>query len=327
MWNETPDYSIINGDCIPALHSMAPASVDLAVFSPPFSSLYAYTDADADMGNSRESDDEFLLHFDFFARALAPVIKPGRNVCLHIQQVSRFKSIHGFMGLYDIRGAVIRKMEEAGLVYYGDVTIPKNPQAQSIRTKSACLTFANFERDSMISRPALVDYLLIFKARGANAVPIVQDPRAGGVSRDEWIQFAEGVWGPESDVSDTDLMVGLDEMYQRGEALGVWTGIKETDTLNTDAAKADEDERHVCPLQLPLIDRCVRLWSNKGETVLSPFMGVGSEGFVALRNYRRFVGTEINPRYFAVAKKNLDRMIASRGAQLGLFGGVSAVSK
>lgn len=321
MWNETPDYCILNGDCIPALLGMAPASIDLAVFSPPFSSLYAYTDADADMGNSRESDDEFLLHFDFFARALAPVIKPGRNVCLHIQQVSRFKSVHGFMGLFDIRGAVIRKMEEAGLVYYGDVTIPKNPQAQSIRTKSACLTFANFERDSAISRPALVDYLLIFKARGENAVPIVQEPGKGGVSRDEWIQFAEGVWGPEGDTSDADIMAGLDSMYQRGEALGVWTGIKETDTLNTDAAKSDQDERHVCPLQLPLIDRCVRLWSNKGETVLSPFMGVGSEGYVALRNYRKFVGTEINPRYFGVAKKNLDRMIAVRGAQLGLFAG------
>ena len=314
---ETPDYRIANMDCIPGLQSLPPASVDMAVFSPPFSSLYAYTAADADMGNSRESDDEFLLHFDFFARALAPVMKPGRNVCLHIQQVSRFKSVHGFMGLYDIRGAVISKMEAAGLHYYGDVTIPKNPQAQSIRTKSACLTFTNFERDSMISRPALVDYLLIFKAPGANEVPIVQDPAQGGVSRDEWIRFAEGVWSSD-DTSDAAL---YDAMYDRGEALGVWTGIKETDTLNTDAAKSAEDERHVCPLQLPLIDRCIRLWSNKGETVLSPFMGVGSEGYKALELYRKFIGFELNPRYFGVSKKNLDRMVMSRGAQMGMFGG------
>lgn len=164
---EAEDYRIANTDCIPALEALPRASVDLAVFSPPFSSLFAYSDADADMGNSRESDDEFLLHFDFFARALAPVMKPGRNVCLHIQQVARTRVHHGFIGLFDIRGAIIRKMEEAGLHYYGDVTIPKNPQAQSIRTKAACLTFSNFERDSAISRPALSDYLLIFKAPGA----------------------------------------------------------------------------------------------------------------------------------------------------------------
>lgn len=313
---ETSEYSIANTDCIPAMLAMPEASVDLAVFSPPFSSLFAYSDEDADMGNSRESDDEFLLHFDFFARAIAPLIKPGRNVCCHIQQVSRFKGNHGYMGLYDLRGAVIRKFEDAGLHYYGDVTIPKNPQAQSIRTKSACLTFSQFERDSMVSRPALVDYLLMFKAPGENAVPVIQDPALGGVSRDEWIQFADGVWQSD-DVSDVALFDGL---YQRGEPLPVWTGIKETDTLNTDAAKADEDERHVCPLQLPLIDRCIRLWSNRGETVLSPFMGVGSEGYKALELRRKFIGFELNDRYFGVAKKNLDRMLAERDAQLSLFG-------
>ena len=315
---QNTDYTITNMDCIPGLMSLPPASIDLAVFSPPFSSLYAYTDADADMGNSREGDDEFMLHFQFFAEALAPVIKPGRNVCLHIQQVSRFKSNHGYMGLFDIRGEVIRKMEAAGLHYYGDVTIPKNPQAQSIRTKSACLTFSNFERDSMISRPALVDYLLIFKAPGDNEVPVRQDGREGSVTRDEWIQFADGVWGPCDDTSDGKLYSG---MFDRGEALGVWTGIKETDTLNTAAAKSDQDERHVCPLQLPLIDRCIRLWSNKGDTVLSPFMGVGSEGYKALELDRRFIGFELNPRYFGVARRNLDRVLASRGAQMSMFGG------
>lgn len=188
--------------------------------------------------------------------------------------------------------------------------------ANGIRTKSACLTFSQFERDSMVSRPALVDYLLMFKAPGENAVPVIQDPALGGVSRDEWIQFADGVWQSD-DVSDVALFDGL---YRRGEPLPVWTGIKETDTLNTDAAKADEDERHVCPLQLPLIDRCIRLWSNRGETVLSPFMGVGSEGYKALELRRKFIGFELNDRYFGVAKKNLDRMLAERDAQLSLFG-------
>lgn len=283
-----PEYEIQNRDCIPAMLEMAPASIDLAVFSPPFSSLYAYTNADADMGNSRESDDEFMLHFDFFARALAPLIKPGRNVCMHLQQVSRFKSNHGYMGLYDIRGQTIRVMEAAGLHYYGDITIPKNPQAQAIRTKSHCLTFTQFEKDSSVSRPALSDYLLVFKAPGANAVPIRPE-----VTREEWIMYASGVW----------------------------TDINETDTLNTDAAKSDEDERHVCPLQLGLIERCVRLWSNRGETVLSPFMGVGSEGFSALKLRRAFRGFELNPRYYGVAAKNLARALQERDSQQSLFGG------
>lgn len=313
---ETGDYWIANTDCIPALEALPPESVDLSAFSPPFSSLFAYSDEDADMGNSRESDDEFLLHFDFFARALAPVIKPGRNVCMHLQQVARFKGIHGFMGLYDLRGAVIRKMEDAGLYFYGEVTIPKNPQAQSIRTKSACLTFSQFERDCLTSRPSLADYMLVFKAPGENAVPVVQGG-PGGVSRDEWILWAEGVWACD-DTSDVDLFKGL---WERGEPLPVWTGIKETDTLNTEAAKADEDERHVCPLQLPLIERCIRLWSNPGETVLSPFMGVGSEGYKALELRRKFVGMELNDRYFQVAKSNLDKMLAKRDAQVALFPG------
>lgn len=316
----TDDYTIQNRDCIPAMLEMPHASIDLAVFSPPFSSLYAYTDADADMGNSRESDDEFLLHFDFFCAALAPLIKPGRNVCLHIQQVSRFKGVHGFTGLYDIRGAMIRMMERAGLNYYGDITIPKNPQAQSIRTKSHCLTFTSFEKDSMVSRPALSDYLLVFKQKGTPVVPVCQaDGAPGRVSRDEWIEFAEGVWTSD-DTSDVALTEGLRAMYDRGEPMPVWTGIKETDTLNTDAAKSDKDERHVCPLQLPLIDRCVRLWSNRGDTVLSPFMGVGSEGFQALKRHRKFIGLELNPRYFGVAHKNLDRAIRERDAQQSLFG-------
>lgn len=324
MTETHPEYTIHNADCIPTMLAMEPESIDLAVFSPPFSSLYAYTEADADMGNSRESDDEFLLHFNFFCDALAPLVKPGRNVCLHIQQVARFKGVHGFTGLYDIRGAMIRLMEASGLHYYGDVTIPKNPQAQSIRTKSHCLTFTSFEKDSSVSRPALSDYLLVFKKPGINAEPIGQgDGDKGRVTRDEWIGFAEGVWRCD-DTSDIELAEGLREMYERGEPMPVWTGIKETDTLNTDAAKADEDERHVCPLQLPLIDRCVRLWSNRGDTVLSPFMGVGSEGFKALGLHRKFIGIELNPRYFGVAKNNLNRALRERDAQQSLFGAMGA---
>jgi len=361
------DYEIYNGDCIPTLMGLDPESVDMAVFSPPFSSLYAYSKADADMGNSRESDDEFLLHYDFFCRALLPVIKPGRVVVTHLQQVSRFKSVHGFMGLFDIRGAVNRVMEDAGFILHGEVTVDKDPQAQSIRTKAHALAFTQLGKDRSYTRPALADYLLIHKAPGDTAVPIKnqlspaewrkfaediktmpgsdldQDPlgwirnlidfRIGqalrnDISNADWIEWARPLWKESRNIDDVALCAGLSENHARllkdlqasGHTLPAWYGIKETDTLNTDAAKANQDERHVCPLQLPLIDRCIRLWSNKGEVVLSPFMGVGSEGVKALELYRRFVGIELNDRYFGVAERNLKATIRSRGAQLSMFG-------
>lgn len=310
------DYEIHNADCIPVLQEMEPNSVDLAVFSPPFSSLYAYTDADADMGNSRESDDEFLLHFNFFCQAVAPVIKPGRNICLHIQQVTRTKNTHGFVGLFDLRGAVIREMEKSGMIFYGESTIDKCPQAQAIRTKAHGLQFGQLHKDSLVSRPALADYLLIFKRPGITEVPVKTD-----VTNDEWIDWARPLWRESADTSDVALTEGLRSMKDNGEVYPVFRGIRETDTLNTDSAKSAEDERHVCPLQLPLIERCIRMWSNKGEKVLSPFMGVGSEGYKSLLLYRKFVGIELNPRYYSVASKNLARAVETRGAQQSLFGG------
>ena len=290
-WFTNNDYRITNGDCIDMLRDIDRHSIDLSVFSPPFSSLYAYTDADADMGNSRESDDEFLL-------------------------VSRFKTHHGYIGLYDIRGAVIRIMEKSGFRFYGEVTIDKCPQAQAIRTKTACLTFAQKERDASVSRPALSDHLVIFKAPGKNLERIVND-----VSREEWISWARPLWQEDPNVRAID---GLMEMIDAARAAGMtapfWRGIKETDTLNTRSSKSPNDERHVCPLQLPLIERCIRMWSNKGDRVLSPFMGVGSEGVKAIELHRKFTGIELNPRYFGVAKKNLDKELRARDKQTGLFG-------
>jgi len=323
-WTHTPDYNIINGDCIEQLRTIEPHSIDLSVFSPPFSSLYAYTDADADMGNSRESDDEFLLHFEFFADALLPCIKPGRNVIIHLQQVSRFKVHHGYIGLFDIRGAVTRIMEKSGFHFYGETTIDKCPQAQAIRTKTATLTFTQKERDASVSRPALADHLVIFKAPGGNQTPIKND-----VSREEWIEWARPLWSEDHRFEPSSLP-GLVEMLDEARAAGMvspfWRGIKETDTLNTRSAKSPNDERHVCPLQLPLIERCIRMWSNKGERVLSPFMGVGSEGVSAIKLHRKFTGIELNPRYFGVAQKNLRIEVDARGKQAtfgALFGGVA----
>lgn len=290
------EYELLHADCIPTMHQMAEAGrqFDLAVFSPPFASLFTYSNADADMGNSRDSDDEFLLHHGFFVRAIRPLIKPGRNCCVHVAQPTRTKNSHGFMGLWDMRGAMIKQYTEAGFIYYGDITIDKCPQAQAIRTKSHALMFVSLEKDSAIVRPALVDYLMLFKAPGVNEVPI-RPVQNGEMTREDWICWARGVW----------------------------YGIKETNTLNVALAREQEDERHLCPLQLDLIERCVKLWSNPRETVFSPFAGIGSEGHVALALGRKFTGTELKRAYYERALINLDAGIQLRvdtGRQGTLFG-------
>lgn len=291
------EWRLLNADCIPEMHAMAERGeqFDLVVFSPPFASLYTYSNADEDMGNSRDSDDEFLLHHRFFVDALLPVVKPGRNVCVHIQNPTRTKASHGAMGMWDLRGEMIRQYVDAGFNYYGEVTIDKCPQAQAIRTKSHALMFVSLRKDSAIVRPALADYVMIFKAPGQNEVP-VKSAENGEISNEDWIAWARPVW----------------------------RGIKETNTLNAALAREEQDERHLCPLQLDLIERCVKLWSNPGETVFSPFAGIGSEGHVAVSLGRRFVGTELKPAYASRAQFNLDEAIRFREetkAQMDLFSG------
>ena len=287
-------WELINGDCVPEMHRLADEGrrFDLAVFSPPFASLYTYSNADADMGNSRDSDDEFLLHHQFFVEALLRVMRPGRNVCVHVQNPTRTKASHGAMAMWDLRGAMIRQYVEAGFLYYGEITVDKCPQAQAIRTKSHALMFVSLERDSMISRPALADYVLVFKVPGDNEVPC-HPVQSGEMTREDWIEWARPIW----------------------------RGVRETNTLNAALARSDQDERHLCPLQLDLIERVVKLWSNRGETVFSPFAGIGSEGYVAVQLGRRFVGTELKPEYARRAQYNLTEAVSVvEHRQTDLFG-------
>jgi hypothetical protein len=305
------NYDIRLGDCITEMAKLKAEGfmADLSVYSPPFASLYAYSSNPADMGNSRESDDEFKLHFEFFAKGIFDLIKPGRNMCVHIQNPSRSITHHGRPGIWDLRGEMIRLYEAAGFWYYGEVTIWKNPQAQSIRTKAQALTFSNFIKDSAISRPALADYLMIFKKPGKNETPCtnkIQINEHGArerqdVTNGDWIEWAQPIWETQED--------GFLMPYP------VWYNVRETETLNTRAARSEEDERHVCPLQLDLIDRCVRLWSNEGETVFSPFTGIGSEGYQSILNRRKFVGCEIKPEYHAEAVKNCEGAIEELAAK------------
>lgn len=285
----TDDVAWYNGDSADVLTALPTASVDLSIFSPPFQSLYTYSPSERDLGNSA-TPETFWRHFGFVSRELVRVVKPGRNACVHVAQVTKTKANHGVIGLFDFRGETIRHFEQAGFTYYGEVCIDKDPQAQAIRTHSKALLFTQFHKDSSWSRPALADYILIFKAPGENAVPVVPE-----LTNDEWIEYARPIW----------------------------YGIRETETLNVVEARSEEDERHICPLQLGTIERCVRLWSNAGETVLTPFGGIASECYQAIRLGRKAIGIELKPSYWQVGVRNLKRA-ASANAELPLFAGLAA---
>lgn len=281
------NYSLYNGDAAEVLPALPGHSVDLAIFSPPFSSTYTYSPSDRDLGNVR-SDAEFWAQFTYISRELLRLMRPGRLVCVHVANLPTYEVRDGASGRKDFRGDTIRHFIEAGFVYHSEVTIDKNPQAQAIRTHSKGLLFVQLNRDAAAMWQAWADYLLVFRAPGKNDRPVATD-----LTQEDWIEFARPVW----------------------------SGIRETDVLGVHEARENDDERHLCPLQLPVIERCVRLWSGKGETVLSPFAGIGSEGVGALRHDRRFVGVELKPAYFRVAARNL-AAVEQNAAAATLFDGL-----
>lgn len=260
------------GDSAEVLSEVEDDSVGLSVFSPPFVSLYTYSATARDLGNSKD-EGVFFEHFGYINRELLRATMPGRNCCVHVAQVPAMLVRDGYIGLKDFRARTVKEFTEAGWIYHGEIVIDKDPQAQAIRTKAKGLLFATLKRDSAWLRPALADYILVFRKPGENPTPIVPD-----VTNEEWIQWARPIW----------------------------YGIRETETLNYREARTEKDERHICPLQLGTIERCVRLWSNRGDLVCSPFAGIGSEGHVAIEHERRFVGVELKREYYELACKNLN---------------------
>jgi DNA modification methylase len=280
------------GDSVELMDELETESVGLTVTSPPFPGMYAYTNSPRDMGNVKDIS-EMLDHFRFLVgpEKLLRVTMPGRTCALHLTQSVAFKQVDGFIGLRDFRGRIISLMEDAGWIYYGEVCIDKNPQVKAIRTKDRGLLFKTLAQDSAHMHMALADYLLQFRKPGENPRPIPSGLSVkygngtGWITQEEWIEWAAPVW-------------------YRADA-GIPGGIRETDVLNVRQARETDDERHLAPLQLGVIERAVKLWSAPGDLVLDPFNGIGSTGFKALQLGREYVGFELKRSYWKSAQENL----------------------
>jgi DNA modification methylase len=271
-------YTAMLGDSCERLKEIETDSIHLSVYSPPFADLYTYSASERDLGNSRDWG-EFFEHYAFIIREVLRVTKPGRITCVHTSDIPAMDVKDGYIGMKDFPGAVIRAYEAEGWIYHGCAYVQKNPQAQAIRVKAKGLAFGQLRRDSTSNRPALIDRVLFFRKDGENDTPVLPITN-GEMDNETWISWANGIW----------------------------LGISESNTLQFTTARAADDEKHICPLQLETIERCIKLYSNPGETVLTPFMGIGSEAYQAVKFGRKAIGIELKESYFRVAVKNLENV-------------------
>jgi DNA modification methylase len=269
----TDAYTAIHGDCVEALRGLPDACIGYSIFSPPFASLYTYSNSPRDMGNVRD-DAEFFAHFDFLIAELRRVMKPGRNISFHCMDMPSSKELDGVIGLKDFPGDLLRAFQRHGFIFHAKVTIWKDPVTAMQRTKALGLLHKSVRENSAMCRMGIPDYLITVRTPGEQ-----QDRVTHGA------EFPVDLW--------------------QKVASPVWMDINPSDTLQFRSAREHDDERHICPLQLDVIRRGVMLWTNPGDIVLSPFMGIGSEGYVALEMGRRFVGAELKASYYAQAVANL----------------------
>lgn len=279
------NWTAYHGDCVSVASQLPDECIDFSVYSPPFGSLFVYSDSAADMGNS-SSDGEFAQHYAYLVREKFRLTKPGRLTAVHCSDLPMTKWKDGAVGIKDFSGDIIRIHQEAGWILHSRRTIWKCPVVEMTRTKHVGLLYKQLRTDSAKSRGGMPDYLLTFVKPGANASPIAHEANEFPVEK--WQEWASPVW----------------------------MDIRQTNVLNVKAARSPNDEKHLCPLQLDLIERALVLWSNPGDVVLSPFMGIGSEGYQSLCANRRFVGIELKREYWAQAVDNL------KGAtsQMDIFG-------
>lgn len=300
------DWALYQGDCVQVCAQLPERSVDFSVYSPPFANLYCYSDSERDMGNCAD-DAEFLAHYGHLVRELYRVLRPGRIVAVHCKDLVNYKNRDGMAGLRDFPGDIIRvhtacqsstcsagDAERAsgkcghGFAYHSRVTVWKCPVNEMHKTKAHGLLYKQLRTDSTFSRQGLAEYVLAFR---------------------KWAQTDadDGAVAPVTHTEETFPLTRWQEW-----ASPVWMDIDQTNVLNVQLARDDKDEKHMCPLQLDLIERCVKLWSNRGDVVLSPFAGIGSEGTVAVREQRRFIGIELKDSYFRRAAINMSTVAQQR---------------
>ena len=269
------NFSLYNGDCVEVLKGIPDNSIHYSIFSPPFASLYTYSNSDRDMGNCK-SDEEFQEHFKYLVNELYRVMMPGRLLSFHCMQIPLMKERDGVIGLKDFRGQLIKMFQDAGFIYHSEVTVWKNPVVEMTRTHSIGLLHKQLKKDSSMSRQGIPDYVVTMRKPGDNPEKVTHTNE--GFPVNSWQQYASPVW----------------------------MDIKQNDTLNGRIAREKEDERHICPLQLEIIKRCIELWTNPGDIVLDPFAGIGSSLYVALRMNRRGLGAELKESYYKQAVSNCE---------------------
>jgi len=285
---KTDKFEAYLADSCEKLKELKDNSIHLSVYSPPFADLYTYSATNRDLGNCKDWQ-EFFLHYSFIIQELLRITKPGRVSCVHTSDIPAMQMKDGYIGVRDFPGAVIEAHTKEGWTFYGRAIVTKNPQSQAIRTKAKGLLFVQLRKDSLASRPALLDHILIFKKPGDSETP-VKPVDNGEIDNEKWIEWAGGIW----------------------------TGISESDTLQYSTARDKDDEKHICPLQLGTIERCIKLYSNPKETILTPFGGIGSEGYEAIRLGRKAILIELKKSYYRILLQNM-KQIESKTNQPNLF--------
>lgn len=307
------EFALYNGDCCEVLASMPDESVHMSVFSPPFADLYSYSDSPQDMGNCL-SYNQFFEHFAIVAENLFRVLIPGRVVAVHCMDLPAMKERDGYIGLKEFPDDIIKLFKSCGFIFHSRIIIWKDPLIEATRTKSLGLMHKQLCKDSAMCRQGIPDQVIVLRKPGDNPLPVSHeeglteycgsdDPGGHGIKR------SHNIW--------------------RAYASPVWSDIRQTRTLNHRKAREEKDEKHICPLQLDVIERAVILWSNPGETVLTPFAGVGSEVYGSIINGRRAVGIELKPSYYRQAVENCTRGVkelADGNAEQGLFDALEGVA-
>ncbi len=291
----TDKYSIYHGDCIEVIKNIPSNSIHYSMFSPPFASLFTYSDSTRDMGNS--TDVEFYHHFSYLIPELYRILMPGRLISIHCMDIPALKERDGYIGLKDFPGMLLRKFEKVGFIYHSKVQIKKNELFEAQRTRAIGLAHKQVVKDSAICRNALPDYIMTIRKPGVNTEPI---------SRKNGFETYIGEKDvPKKEKNKNHLKNKFSQKIWQRYASSVWLDIRQTHTLNIKQARDKEDERHICPLQLDTIGRCLELWTNEGDIVFSPFAGIGSEGYVALQMNRKAVMVELKDSYYKVLRKNM----------------------